>query len=158
LSDGAKYGEVQPTQGELTLPTGRCRKKLRRWVRGCGSRLQLNSCHTLNPTRQDPTLSRIGEGRGRFLRRRPDPPSTSSSDRADAAWKAARLKRITPHGCRHSFASIAIAAGVNIGTVSAALGHASVKITWDRYHHLMPGTMEQAAELIQAYMDGGAGA
>jgi integrase len=64
--------------------------------------------------------------------------------RADAAWKAASLERITPHECRHTFASIAIAAGVNIGTVSAALGHASVTITWDRYHHLMPGTMEQA--------------
>jgi integrase len=73
--------------------------------------------------------------------------------RADEAWKAAGLERITPHECRHTFASIAIAAGVNIGTVSAALGHASVTITWDRYHHLMPGTMDQAAELIQAYID-----
>jgi integrase len=72
--------------------------------------------------------------------------------RADTAWKAARLERITPHECRHTFASIAIAAGVNIGTVSAALGHASVTITWDRYHHLMPGTMNQAAELIEAYI------
>jgi integrase len=60
------------------------------------------------------------------------------------------LQRITPHECRHSFASIAIAAGVNIGTVSAALGHASVTITWDRYHHLLPGTMDQAADLIPA--------
>ena len=62
------------------------------------------------------------------------------------------MVRVTPHECRHSFASIAIAAGVNIGTVSAALGHASVTITWDRYHHLMPGTMDEAAELIQAYV------
>jgi acetyltransferase len=44
------------------------------------------------------------------------------------------------------------AAEVNIGTVSAALGHASVTITWDRYHHLLPGTMDQAADLIQAYV------
>ena len=73
--------------------------------------------------------------------------------RADAAWRAAGLERITLHECRHTFASIAIAAGVNIGTVSAALGHASVTITWDRYHHLMPGTMEQAGELIQTYID-----
>ena len=71
---------------------------------------------------------------------------------ADSAWRAAGLVRVTPHECRHSFASIAIAAGVNIGTVSAALGHASVTITWDRYHHLMPGTMDEAAELIQAYV------
>ena len=75
--------------------------------------------------------------------------------RADAAWKAAGLERITLHECRHTFASIAIAAGVNIGTVSAALGHASVTITWDRYHHLMPGTMNEAASLIQAYVESG---
>ena len=72
--------------------------------------------------------------------------------RADRAWKAAKLSRITLHECRHTFASIAIAAGVNIGTVSAAMGHSSVKVTWDRYHHLMPGTMDEAAELIQTYI------
>jgi integrase len=75
--------------------------------------------------------------------------------RADAAWKNAGLERITLHECRHTFASIAIAAGVNIGTVSAALGHASVTITWDRYHHLMPGTMDEAASLIQTYIERG---
>lgn len=71
--------------------------------------------------------------------------------RADEAWRG--LDRITLHECRHTFASIAIAAEVNIGTVSTAMGHASVKVTWDRYHHLMPGTMDEAAELIQAYID-----
>jgi integrase len=77
--------------------------------------------------------------------------------RADDAWEAAGLERLTLHDCRHTFASIAIAAGVNIGTVSAALGHASVTITWDRYHHLMPGTMEQAGELIQSYIEASGG-
>ncbi len=73
--------------------------------------------------------------------------------RPDEAWAAAGLDRITLHECRHSFASIALAAGVNIGAVSEALGHASVKITWDTYHHLMPGTMEQAGRMIQSYLD-----
>jgi integrase len=77
--------------------------------------------------------------------------------RADDAWEAAGLERLTLHDCRHTFASIAIAVGVNIGTVSAALGHASVTITWDRYHHLMPGTMEQAGELIQSYIEASGG-
>lgn len=82
---------------------------------------------------------------------------TGLTKRADAAWKAAGLERVTLHECRHAFASIAIAAGVNIGTVSAALGHASVTITWDRYHHLMPGTMDQAGELIQTYIEASGG-
>jgi site-specific recombinase XerD len=51
---------------------------------------------------------------------------------ADLAWKAAGLKRTGPPNNRQAFASLAIAAGVNLGTVSAALGHASVTITWDR--------------------------
>lgn len=38
--------------------------------------------------------------------------------------------------------------------MAEALGHASVTITWDRYHHLMPGTMDQASPLIQNYIDG----
>ncbi|HYI37260.1 MAG TPA: tyrosine-type recombinase/integrase [Thermoleophilaceae bacterium] len=73
--------------------------------------------------------------------------------RADKAWSDAKFNRITLHECRHTFASVAIAAGVNIGAVSAAMGHASVTITWDRYHHLMPGTMIEAGGLIQAYID-----
>jgi len=75
--------------------------------------------------------------------------------RADRAWKEAKLERITLHACRHSFASIAIASGVNIGTVSAALGHASVTITWDRYHHLLPGTTDEAASSVEASVERG---
>jgi integrase len=33
-------------------------------------------------------------------------------DRADGAWAEAGLERITPHECRHTFASLMIAAGV----------------------------------------------
>ena len=33
--------------------------------------------------------------------------------RADRAWRAAGLKRINPHECRHTYASLMIAAGVN---------------------------------------------
>ncbi len=74
--------------------------------------------------------------------------------RADAVWRAAgladHLARTPPY-----LRVDRDAAGVNIGTVSAALGHASVTITWDRYHHLMPGTMDEAASLIQAYVERG---
>jgi integrase len=70
------------------------------------------------------------------------PDRTRLQRRADGAWKTAGLKRITLHRVPPHLRSIAIAAGVNIGTVSAALGHASVTITWDPYHHLMPGTRD----------------
>jgi integrase len=42
--------------------------------------------------------------------------------RADAAWKAAGLDRITLHACRHTFASLMIAAGVNAKGASVLHG------------------------------------
>ena len=33
------------------------------------------------------------------------------------------------------------------------MGHASVKITYDRCGHLMPGAEEEAAELLDAYLE-----
>lgn len=47
-----------------------------------------------------------------------------------------------------------IAAGVNAKALSAYMGHSSITITFDRYGHLMPGNEEEAAELLDAYLDG----
>jgi integrase len=74
--------------------------------------------------------------------------------RADAAWTKAKLKRITLHECRHTFASLMIAAGVNAKALSTYMGHANIAITMDRYGHLMPGNEAQAAELLDAYLTG----
>jgi integrase len=71
---------------------------------------------------------------------------------ADRTWKKAKLTRITLHECRHTFASLMIAAGVNAKALSTYLGHSSVTITYDRYGHLMPGNEEAAAELLDAYL------
>jgi integrase len=49
--------------------------------------------------------------------------------RADKAWAAAGLERITPHECRHTFASLMIAAGVNAKALSTFMGHANIAIT-----------------------------
>jgi integrase len=74
-------------------------------------------------------------------------------DRADAAWTAPGLERLTLHDCRHTFASLAIAAGVNAKALSVYMGHSSVAITLDRYGHLMPGNEAQAAGLLDVYLD-----
>jgi integrase len=78
--------------------------------------------------------------------------------RADEAW--AGLRRITLHECRHTFASYMIAAGVNAEAVSTFMGHASVAFTLDRYGHLFPGAEDEAAGLLDTYLDaaGGQGA
>lgn len=73
--------------------------------------------------------------------------------RADDAWKAAGLDRITLHECRHTFASLMIAAEVNPKALSTYMGHANISITYDRYGHLMPGNEEEAAGLLDAYLE-----
>lgn len=77
-------------------------------------------------------------------------------DRADTAWNKAGLERITPHQCRHTFASLMIAAGVNAKALSTYLGHASIQITLDRYGHLMPGSEDEAVALVDKYLNNAA--
>jgi integrase len=72
--------------------------------------------------------------------------------RANAAWVRAGLEPIGLHECRHTFASLMIAAGVNAKALSAYMGHSSVTITLDRYGHLMPGSESEAAERLDAYL------
>jgi len=77
----------------------------------------------------------------------------ATTKRADAAWKAAKLQRITLHEARHTYASLMIAAGVNAKALSTYMGHANISITLDRYGHLMPGNEAEAANLLDAYLD-----
>ncbi|MDQ3857904.1 MAG: site-specific integrase [Actinomycetota bacterium] len=72
--------------------------------------------------------------------------------RANAAWLRAGLEPIGLHECRHTFASLMIAASVNAKSLSAYMGHSSVTITLDRYGHLMPGNESQAAQLLDSYL------
>lgn len=76
------------------------------------------------------------------------------AERGDEAWEAAGLDRITLHECRHSYASFAIAAGVNAKSLCDYMGHASITTTYDRYGHLMPGNHAEAAGLLDAYLSG----
>jgi integrase len=57
------------------------------------------------------------------------------------------------HECRHTFASMMIAAGVNGKALSTYMGHSSITITLDRYGHLFPGNEDEAAGLLDAYLE-----
>ncbi len=50
------------------------------------------------------------------------------------------------HDLRHSYASIMLAAGLNVKAISESLGHANIGITLDIYSHLLPGVGKSAAE------------
>jgi integrase len=78
--------------------------------------------------------------------------------RARAICKQAGLEPIGLPECRHTFASLMIAAGVNAKALSPYLGHASVTLTLDRYGHLMPGNEDEAAGLLDRYLAAATGA
>jgi integrase len=73
-------------------------------------------------------------------------------ERATKAWTKAKLQRITLHECRHTFASLMIAVGVNAKALQTYMGHANISVTMDRYGHLMPGNEVEAAGLLDAYL------
>jgi integrase len=57
----------------------------------------------------------------------------------------------TFHDLRHVFASVLIAEGVDIKTVSEQLGHASVAFTIATYGHLMPGRHDKVRAAGSSY-------
>jgi integrase len=78
--------------------------------------------------------------------------ASSVAERARRAWRRVGLESICLHDCRHTFASLMIAAGVNAKALSTFMGHANISITLDRYGHLMPGAEDEAAGLMDAYL------
>jgi integrase len=112
-------------------------------------------------------LLRLGWNAGLAFGRSPAMPFNPSSldRRARRMWAAAALgallsrsplpveiEPIGLHEARHTYASLMIAAGVNVKALSVYMGHSSITITLDRYGHLLPGAEGEAAELLDAYL------
>lgn len=88
------------------------------------------------------------------VRRRAHKAWNATNEQAcEADPEAEQLEPIGLHEARHCFASMMIAAGVNAKALSSYMGHSSVTITYDRYGHLMPGNEEEAAALLDAYLE-----
>jgi integrase len=79
-------------------------------------------------------------------------PASLARQPADRRKAAAGLDPIGLHECRHTFASLMIAAGVNAKALASYMGHSSITITLDRYGHLMPGNEAEAVRLVDAYL------
>ena len=63
---------------------------------------------------------------------------------------AAGLPKIRFHDLRHTWASIAVQAGIHPKIVSERLGHSNIGITLDTYSHVVPAMDRQAAEEVAA--------
>jgi integrase len=65
-----------------------------------------------------------------------------------AIAERAGLPAIRPHDLRHTSASLALAAGVEMKVVSDRLGHSQISTTADLYTHVSRGLGRAAAEQI----------
>jgi len=104
-------------------------------------------------------LQQVDWSEGLLFGRTPAVPFEPSSLRTRAIrdWRAAGLTPLGLHECRHTFASVLIAAGVNAKTLCTYMGHASITTTYDLYGHLMPGNENEAVALVDAYLAGALG-
>lgn len=58
------------------------------------------------------------------------------------------LPRLTPHGLRHSNASLLLNKTHDIALVSERLGHKNPKVTLQRYAHMLPGAEDKATAML----------
>lgn len=108
-----------------------------------------------------PTVEAWAEGRGLDDLLFPAPEGGylhAQNWRRRVHWTETSLGR-RPHDLRHTAASLWIAAGIDIKTVSAWLGHSTAKLTLDTYGHLMGTDADRAAlERVNRSFGGATGA
>jgi integrase len=69
----------------------------------------------------------------------------------ESAVTKSQLPRISLHGLRHTFATIALMKGKQpVSVVSRRLGHSKTSVTLDFYAHAMPRDDEQASDAVSA--------
>lgn len=76
--------------------------------------------------------------------------TTTLANWLNAFSKRHGLPHINPHSFRHTAASIMIAEGVDVVTVSKMLGHANTTITMNVYSHAIESAERAAAECISS--------
>ena len=78
------------------------------------------------------------------------PRPKSSNGWFTRAVKVAGVQAITPHDLRHTCASLAVAAGVNVLALQRMLGHTSAKMTLDTYADLFDDDLDAVAVTLHA--------
>ena len=155
-ADGTALAGRRPRLGRAATSRGRGIRRSARWSRrsprpasdACRSPPALRAYPRPAEARSGlPSPTRSSSGTWRAVQR-----LLASANARNRAWKAAKLDPICLHECRHTFASLMIAAGVNAKALSTFMGHANISITLDRYGHLMPGAEDEAAGLMDAYL------
>lgn len=65
----------------------------------------------------------------------------------------AKVPRITLHGCRHTWATLALLEGIPAKVVAEVLGHSSTQVTLDVSSHVTPGMQTDATSRVAGLFD-----
>ena len=75
---------------------------------------------------------------------------TLRRDVLEPALNRAGLRAIRIHDPRHTFASLLLQQGESLTYVKEQMGHASIQVTVDIYHHYIQGSNRQAVDRLDA--------
>jgi integrase len=81
----------------------------------------------------------------------PVPPKRISKACVRAVERAG-LPRLSPHGLRHTFATVALEAGVLTKVLADVLGHSSATLTADLYSHSTEPSTRDASDRLASAM------
>ncbi len=84
---------------------------------------------------------------------RPIHPERFSREYAETVSRSG-LPTIRLHDLRHTWATLALQAGVHPKVVQERLGHSNIAITLDTYSHVIPSMQSDAAERVAALVNG----
>ena len=73
----------------------------------------------------------------------------------DRLVKEAKVPRITLHGTRHTWATLALLEGIPAKVVAEVLGHSSTQVTLDVYSHVDAGMQADATSRVANLFGGG---
>ena len=72
--------------------------------------------------------------------------------RLSTVLKRADCKRLRFHDLRHTFATHALASGVDAKTLSGILGHTNASFTLDTYTHVTPDMQRAASDVVGGFL------
>ena len=85
---------------------------------------------------------------------KPEQPTRPSAayERTKVILKRAGLPDLRFHDLRHTFATHALASGVDVKTLSGILGHTRAAFTLDTYTHTTGDMQKRAAEIVEIFL------
>ena len=79
-------------------------------------------------------------------------PGPTSTRRTHTQIRSAGFPRLTLHGLRHTWATLALEQGVHPRVVQERLGHSTIAITLGIYSHVSPTLHDESAALVASLL------